>query len=70
MGTQCRCECPTPSLMGADMQVKQSLELRVKESELAVEPGSDGLEALLAKLTLENQHGVALEGPAMGAEIW
>jgi antitoxin MazE len=52
------------------MQVGQSLELRVEEGRLVMEPASESLEDLLAKMTPENQHGLALEGPAVAAEVW
>ena len=35
-----------------------------------MEPARESLEDLLAKMTPENQHGLALEGPAVGAEVW
>ena len=61
---------PAPALKDAGMQVGQSLELRVEAGRLVVEPAPESLEDLLAKMTPENQHGLALEGPATGAEIW
>lgn len=62
---------PATALKDAGMQVGQSLELRVEEGRLVMEPASESLEDLLAKITPENQHGLALEGrPAVGAEVW
>jgi antitoxin MazE len=61
---------PALALKDAGMQVGQSLELRVEGGRLVIEPAAESLEDLLAKMTPENQHGLALEGPAVGAEAW
>lgn len=61
---------PAPALKDAWMQVGQSPELRVEAGQLIMEPASESLEDLLAKMTPENQHGLALEGPAMGTDVW
>jgi antitoxin MazE len=52
------------------MQVGQSLDLRVEEGRLVIEPAAESLDDLLARMTPENRHGLALEGPATGAEVW
>jgi antitoxin MazE len=52
------------------MKVGQTLELRVESGKLVIEPATESLEDLLARMTPENQHGLALEGPAAGAEAW
>jgi hypothetical protein len=54
----------------AGMQVYENLELRVEEGRLVIEPASDGLDGLLARMTPENQHGLVLDGPAAGTEVW
>lgn len=69
-GNSAAVRVPAPALKDAGMQVGQSLELRVEEGRLVMEPASESLEDLLAKMTPENQHGLALEGPAVGAEVW
>ena len=61
---------PAPALKDAGMQVGQSLELRVEQGRLVIEPATESLEDLLAKMTPENQHGLALEGPAAAAGAW
>jgi antitoxin MazE len=57
-------------MKNAGMQVDESLELRVEEGRLVIEPTSDGLDDLLARMTPENQHGLVLDGPAAGTEVW
>lgn len=44
--------------------------MRDEERGLATEPASESLEDLLAKMTPDNQQGLVLEGPAVGAESW
>ena len=69
-GNSAAVRVPALALKDAGMQVGQSLELRVEGSRLVIEPAAESLEDLLAKMTPENQHGLALEGPAVGAEAW
>ena len=69
-GNSAALRIPAPALKDAGMQVGQSLELRVEQGRLVIEPATESLEDLLAKMTPENQHGLALEGPAAGAEAW
>lgn len=69
-GNSAAVRLPAPALKDAGMQVGQSLELRVEGGRLVIEPATESLEDLLAKMTPENQHGLALEGPAVGAEAW
>lgn len=69
-GNSAAVRVPAPALKDAGMQVGQSLELRVEAGRLIIEPARESLEDLLAKMTPENQHGLALEGPVMGAEAW
>lgn len=52
------------------MKVGQRLDLRVEGDRLIIEPAAESLDELLAKMTPENRHGLALEGPAKGAEAW
>lgn len=61
---------PAPALKAAGLHVSQSPELRVEEGRLAMEPVAESLDDLLARMTPENRHGLALEGPAAGAEVW
>ena len=69
-GNSAALRVPALALKDAGMQVGQSLELRVEGGRLVIEPAAESLEDLLAKMTPENQHGLALEGPAVGAEAW
>ena len=69
-GNSAAVRVPAPALKDAGMQVGQSLELRVEGGRLVIEPAAESLEDLLAKMTPQNRHGLALEGPAIGAEVW
>ncbi len=69
-GNSAAVRVPAPALKDAGLRVGQSLELRVEGSTLVIEPAAESLEDLLAKITPENRHGLALEGPAVGAEVW
>jgi len=69
-GNSAALRIPAPALKDAGMQVGQSLDLRVEGGKLVIEPASESLEDLLAKMTPENCHGLVLEGPAAGAEAW
>ena len=69
-GNSAAVRVPAPALRDAGLQVGQSLELRVEDGRLVLEPAAEGLDALLAKVTPENRHGLELEGPSVGAETW
>ncbi|MBN9461576.1 MAG: AbrB/MazE/SpoVT family DNA-binding domain-containing protein [Burkholderiales bacterium] len=69
-GNSAAVRVPAPALKDAGMQVGQSLELRVEGGRLVLEPATESLEDLLAKMTPENRHGLALEGSSVGAEAW
>jgi len=69
-GNSAAVRIPAPALREAGMQVGQSLELRVEEGRLVIEPAAESLDDLLARMTPENRHCLALEGPATGAEVW
>jgi len=69
-GNSAAVRVPAPALKDAGMQVGQRLELRAEKGRLVMEAASESLDDLLAKMTPENQHGLALEGPAVGAEAW
>jgi len=69
-GNSAAVRVPAPALKDAGMQVGQSLELRVEGGKLVLEPATESLEDLLAKMTPQNRHDLALEGPAAGAEVW
>jgi len=69
-GNSAAVRVPAPALKDAGMQVGQSLELRVEGGKLVLEPATESLEDLLAKITPQNRHDLALEGPAAGAEVW
>jgi len=69
-GNSAAVRVPAPALRDAGLQVGQSLELRVEDGRLVLEPAAESLDALLAKVTPENRHGLELEGPLVGAETW
>ncbi len=69
-GNSAAVRVPAPALKDAGMQVGQSLELRVEGGKLVLEPATESLEDLLAKMTPQNRHDLSLEGPAAGAEVW
>ena len=69
-GNSAAVRVPAPALRDAGLQVGQSLELRVEDGRLVLEPAAESLDALLAKVTPENRHGLDLEGPSVGAETW
>jgi antitoxin MazE len=57
---------PVPALKDAGLRVGQSLELRVEGGCLVLEPVAENLDALLAKVTPQNRHGLELMGPSVG----
>jgi len=69
-GNSAAVRIPASALRGAGLQVGQSLELRVEDGRLVLEPAAESLDALLAKVTPENRHGPGLEGPFVGSETW
>jgi len=69
-GNSAAVRVPAPALKDAGMKVGQRLDLRVEGDRLIIEPAAESLDELLAKMTPENRHGLALEGPAKGAEAW
>lgn len=69
-GNSAAVRVPAPALRDAGLRVGQSLELRVEGGCLVLEPAAESLDALLAKVTPENRHGLSLEGPSVGAETW
>ena len=69
-GNSAAVRVPAPALRDAGLRVGQSLELRVEDGRLVLEPAAESLDALLAKVTPENRHGLQLEGPSVGAETW
>ena len=69
-GNSAAVRVPAPALKDAGMQVGQRLELRVEQGRLVMEPARESLDDLLAWMTPENKHGLALEGPAVGTEVW
>lgn len=68
-GSSAAVRIPAVALKDAGMQVGQCLELRVEGSRLVMEPARESLDDLLAKITQENRHGLALEGPAVVTEV-
>jgi antitoxin MazE len=69
-GNSAAVRVPAPALRDAGLQVGQSLELRVEDGRLVLEPAAEGLDALLAKVTPENRHSQEFDGPSVGAETW
>jgi antitoxin MazE len=69
-GNSAAIRVPAPALKDAGMQVGQSLELRVEDGKLVLEPATESLDELVARITPQNSHSLALDGPAVGAEVW
>lgn len=69
-GNSAAVRVPARALADAGFQVGQSLELRTEAGRLVLEPAAESLEDLLARITPENRHALALEGPGVGAEVW
>jgi antitoxin MazE len=67
-GNSAAVRIPAPALRDAGLRIGQSLELRVQDGRLVLEPAAESLDALLAKVTRENRHGLAVEVPPVGAE--
>ena len=69
-GNSAAVRVPAPALRDAGLQVGQSLELRVEDGRLVLEPAAESLDALLAKVTPENRHRPGREGRFAGSETW
>ena len=67
-GSSAAVRIPAAALRDAGMRVGQSLALRVEGHRLVMEPASESLEDLLAKITPRNRHVLGLEGPAEEAD--
>jgi antitoxin MazE len=67
-GNSAAVRIPALALRDSGVQVGQSLELRVEGGRLVLEPAAESLDALLAKVTLQNRHGLNLEAPSAVAE--
>ena len=61
---------PAWALKDSGFQIGQRLALKVEQGRLVIEPASESLDELLARVSPDNQHGLALEGPATGSEVW
>jgi antitoxin MazE len=62
---------PAVALADVGMHVGQTLEMRTEGKRLVLEAAAETLEELIAKITPENRHGLALEDDASrGVEIW
>ncbi len=69
-GNSAAVRVPAPALKDAGLEVGQSLELRVEEGRLVLEPATEDLDMLLSKVTPENRHRLELDDTAVGAEAW
>lgn len=69
-GNSAAVRVPSTALKAAGIRVGQSLELRVEGGALVMEPAAESLDDLLARMTPHNMHGLELDGPAAGAEVW
>jgi len=69
-GNSAAVRVPAPALKDAGIQIGQSLELRAESGRLILEPASESLDDLLARITPENRHDLALEGKPVGGEAW
>ena len=69
-GNSAAVRVPAPALKDAGLQIGQSLELRVENGRLVLEPAAESLEDLLDRITPENRHELNLEGLRTGNEAW
>jgi antitoxin MazE len=69
-GNSAAVRLPSIALKIASIQIGQSLELPVEPGKMVLERPSDSLDDLLARITPENRHALALEGTPRGAEAW
>ena len=69
-GNSAAVRVPAGVLADAGMQIGQALNIRAEAGRLVLEPAQENLDDLLARITPENQHARALDGPAVGAEAW
>ncbi|MEY4564062.1 MAG: hypothetical protein RLZZ618_3339 [Pseudomonadota bacterium] len=69
-GNSAAVRVPAPVLREAGLQIGQSLELRVEDGRLLLEPADLNLDDLLARMTPENTQGLVFDGTATGSEAW
>jgi antitoxin MazE len=69
-GNSAALRVPARALADAGLQIGQALDLRVEEGRLVLDPAQDILEDLVARITPQNCHRVALDDAAVGAEVW
>ena len=69
-GNSAAVRLPAPALKEAGVHIGQSLELRVEEGRLVLAAAAESLECLLARMTPENMHPLALDGDSVGSEAW
>ena len=69
-GNSAAVRVPAGALADAGMQIGQALNIRAEACRLVLEPAAENLDDLLARITPENQHALALHGPTVGAEAW
>ena len=69
-GNSAAVRVPAGALADAGMQIGQALNIRAEAGRLVLEPAAENLDDLLSRITPENQHAPALDGPAIGAEAW
>jgi antitoxin MazE len=69
-GNSAAVRVPAGLLADAGFQVGQALNLRAEGNRLVLEPAADSLEDMVARITPENRHVLAFDGPAVGAKAW
>ena len=69
-GNSAAVRVPSGALADAGMQIGQALELRAEAGRLVLEPARENLDDLLARITPENLHPLALDSDAVGGEVW
>jgi len=69
-GNSAAVRMPASALRDAGIRIGQALELRVIRGKLVIEPASEALDDLLAKITPVNKYALAFEGAPAGNEAW
>ena len=69
-GNSAAVRVPATALRDAGVQIGQSLEIHVEEGRLVLVPAAESLADLLAQITPDNTHTLALDGAAVGNEVW
>jgi antitoxin MazE len=69
-GNSAAVRVPASALKEAGLQIGQRLDLKTGDGRLVLEPAKASLDELVARITPENCHGLALDDEARGNEAW